>query len=96
MSQVRIPIGSCRAVHLYSDLLNLNGANFTSKLLEERREKLPKVVCGTGLVLGDLPGNPPDILKAVKTLGLQGVMAKRRENAAACTGYAATMPARHP
>jgi hypothetical protein len=40
------------------------------------------------------PGDLPDILEAVKTLGLEGVIAKRREIAAACTGYAATMPAR--
>jgi DNA ligase D-like protein (predicted ligase) len=64
------------------DLLHLNGRDLTRTPLEERRGALARVVRGSGVLLSDpLPGTPDQITAAVRELGLEGVVAKRRRSA---------------
>lgn len=61
------------------DLLHLNGKPLLKVPLEERRRPLARVIDDTGLLLSEaLPGTPEEITSAVKQLGLEGVVAKRR------------------
>ena len=61
------------------DLLHLDGVDLTSTPLEERRAKLPAVLNGSGVLFSsELPGTAPDVVKAVISLGLEGIIAKRR------------------
>jgi DNA ligase D-like protein (predicted ligase) len=63
------------------DLLNLDGAELMSVPLEERRAALPALIEGTGLRLSpDLPGSAVEVIAAVRGLGLEGVVAKRRDS----------------
>jgi bifunctional non-homologous end joining protein LigD len=63
------------------DLLHLNGVDLTSKSLVERRAPLAKVLEASGLLLSqELPGLAADILRSVRELGLEGVVAKRRDS----------------
>jgi bifunctional non-homologous end joining protein LigD len=61
------------------DLLHLDGRDLTREPLETRRELLSSVADGSNLLLSTpLPGTPDEIVAAVKGLGLEGVVAKRR------------------
>jgi bifunctional non-homologous end joining protein LigD len=61
------------------DLLHQDGEDLTGEPLEERRRRLAGVVGGSGILASAaLPGALPDILAAVRGLGLEGVVAKRR------------------
>ena len=61
------------------DLLHLNGADLTGVPLQERRAKLPRVVNESGILLStELPGTAQQVIDAVMSLGLEGVIAKRR------------------
>jgi len=63
------------------DLLHLNGEDLMSKPLFERREPLAQVLEGSGLLLSqELVGSAADVVKSVKALGLEGVVAKRRDS----------------
>jgi bifunctional non-homologous end joining protein LigD len=63
------------------DLLHLNGEDLTSKSLLERRAPLQEVLEGSGLLLSqELPGSAADVVRSVKALGLEGVVAKRRDS----------------
>ena len=63
------------------DLLHLDGRDLLKVPLEERRASLRKVVEGTPILLSDaLPGSPGDIEDAVRRLGLEGIVAKRRRS----------------
>jgi DNA ligase D-like protein (predicted ligase) len=63
------------------DLLHLNGRDLMRSPLDERRAALSKVVAGSGVLLSDpLPGTPDQIAAAVRNLGLEGVVAKRRRS----------------
>ncbi len=63
------------------DLLYLDGRDLTGLALEARRKALRKVVDGSGVLLSDaLPGEPAEIAAAVRGLGLEGVVAKRRRS----------------
>lgn len=63
------------------DLLYLNGRDLTRAPLDERRAALRRVVEGSGVLLSDpLPGTPERIAAAVRGLGLEGVVAKRRRS----------------
>lgn len=63
------------------DLLGLDGEELLDRPLEERREKLREIVAGTGLGFSDeLRGTAAKVLEAVAKLGLEGVIAKRRES----------------
>ena len=61
------------------DLLELNGRDLTPLPLKERRSQLGKLVNDTQVLYsGDLPGTAAQIEQAVRDLGLEGVVAKRR------------------
>src|SRR6185436_10614895 len=63
------------------DLLHLDGRDLLRVPLDERRAALRGVVAGTGVLLSDaLPGTAPTIERAVRKLGLEGVVAKRRQS----------------
>jgi bifunctional non-homologous end joining protein LigD len=61
------------------DLLHLNGRDLTAAPIEQRRADLQRVIAGTRLLLSEtLPGTPAEIERAIRRLGLEGVVAKRR------------------
>jgi bifunctional non-homologous end joining protein LigD len=63
------------------DLLHLNGEDLTSKSLLERRAPLAGVLESSGLLLSqELAGSADDVVRSVKALGLEGVVAKRRDS----------------
>ena len=63
------------------DLLHLDGVDLTKIPLEERRKRLPTVVKGSGVLLSEpLPGNPQQVIEAVSRIGLEGIVAKRRDS----------------
>jgi DNA ligase D-like protein (predicted ligase) len=69
-------------VYYVFDLLHLNGRDLTRVPLDDRRAALREVVGDSGLLLSDpLPGTPDEITAAVRQLGLEGVVAKRRRSA---------------
>jgi DNA ligase D-like protein (predicted ligase) len=69
-------------VYYAFDLLHLDGRDLTRLPLDERRDALRKVVGDSGVLLSDtLPGTPEQITSAVRGLGLEGVVAKRRRSA---------------
>ena len=64
------------------DLLHLDGRDLTGKPLDQRRDALRRIVEGSGVLLSEpLPGTPEQIAAAVRGLGLEGVVAKRRRSA---------------
>lgn len=68
-------------VYYAFDLLHLNGRDLTRQPLDDRRAALREVVDGSGVLLSDpLPGTSEQIAAAVRALGLEGVVAKRRRS----------------
>jgi DNA ligase D-like protein (predicted ligase) len=66
-------------VYYAFDLLELNHESWTERALEARQRKLASVIAGSGVLLSEpLPGAIADIERAVRRLGLEGVVAKRR------------------
>jgi bifunctional non-homologous end joining protein LigD len=68
------------AIAFYAfDLLHLAGEDLTGATLQERRARLPEVLDDSGVLLSvELPGTPEQVIKVVQSLGLEGVIAKRR------------------
>ena len=63
------------------DVLALDGRDLTAAPLDERRARLPVIVGTSGVLLSEeLPGTLPDIIEAVRALGLEGIVAKRRDS----------------
>ena len=63
------------------DVLHLNGEDLTRLPLERRRAYLPRVVKGSGLLISqELPGTAAHVIAAVQQLGMEGVIAKRRDS----------------
>lgn len=63
------------------DLLHLDGVDVTNQPLAERRALLPAVVKGSGILLSEsLGGTVAQITDAVRALGLEGVIAKRKDS----------------
>ena len=63
------------------DLLHLDGRDLTRTPLDERRAALARVIKKTDVLLSDpLPGTADQIAGAVRELGLEGVVAKRRRS----------------
>jgi bifunctional non-homologous end joining protein LigD len=61
------------------DLLHLDGEDMKRQPLVERQVRLSEVLEGSGLLLSKpLPGSPETIVEAVRGLGLEGVIAKRK------------------
>lgn len=68
-------------VYYAFDLLHLNGRDLVREPLDVRRAALRKVVAGSPVLLsGALPGTTDDIERAVKALGLEGIVAKRKRS----------------
>jgi DNA ligase D-like protein (predicted ligase) len=68
-------------VYYAFDILHLDGRDLKNDPLDRRREALAHVVTGSTLLLSDaLPGTPAAIQQAVRKLGLEGVVAKRRSS----------------
>jgi DNA ligase D-like protein (predicted ligase) len=64
------------------DLLHLNGRDLIGRPLDERRAALREIVGDSGVLLSDpLAGTAEQIAAAVRQLGLEGVVAKRRRSA---------------
>ena len=63
------------------DLLHLNGEDLTRQPLEARRALLPKVTEGSGVLLSEsLTGTVAQITEVVQGLGLEGIVAKRKDS----------------
>jgi DNA ligase D-like protein (predicted ligase) len=61
------------------DLLHLDGTDLTGEPLLKRRTRLARVLDGSSLLSSqELPGAVPAIVEAVRGLGLEGVIAKRK------------------
>src|SRR4030095_7973388 len=60
---------------------HLNGKDFAREPLDVRRDALRKAVSESAVLLSDaLPGTPQQITNAVRDLGLEGIVAKRRKS----------------
>jgi len=63
------------------DVLHLDGRDLTRLPLEERRRHLPTIVKGSGILISqELPGTAQQVIAAVQRLGLEGVIAKRKDS----------------
>ena len=63
------------------DLLHLDGKDLTGQPLLKRRARLARVLDGSGLLPSqELPGTAAAIVEAVRGLGLEGVVAKRKDS----------------
>jgi bifunctional non-homologous end joining protein LigD len=63
------------------DLLHLDGVDLTGEPLERRRRDLPSVLDDSGILMSiELPGRAEEVVRAVKRLGLEGVIAKRKRS----------------
>jgi bifunctional non-homologous end joining protein LigD len=63
------------------DLLHLNGEDWTHKSLQRRRARLPAVIDKSGLhISGDIPGSAAEALEWAREMGLEGVVAKRKDS----------------
>jgi DNA ligase D-like protein (predicted ligase) len=68
-------------VYYAFDLLHLDGADLTTLPLAARRPNLPAVIKGSGILLSEtLNGSAADVIHAVRTLGLEGIVAKRTDS----------------
>jgi DNA ligase D-like protein (predicted ligase) len=63
------------------DVLHLNGTNLTRSPLTERRRHLSNIAKDSGIFISqELPGTADQVIAAVQRLGLEGVIAKRRDS----------------
>src|SRR5438552_17508917 len=68
-------------VYYAFDLLHINGRDLAHAPLEERRAPLGDVTGDSGVLVSEtLPGTTAQISAAVRDLGLEGVVAKRRRS----------------
>jgi bifunctional non-homologous end joining protein LigD len=68
-------------VYCAFDLLHLGEQSLVDRPLGERRERLAEVLAGSRILRSEaLPGTPEYIEQAVRQLGLEGVVAKRRDS----------------
>jgi bifunctional non-homologous end joining protein LigD len=68
-------------VYYAFDLLHVDGRDLTKRPLDERRAALREIVDRSGVLLSEpLPGTPAQIASAVRQLGLEGVVAKKRRS----------------
>lgn len=69
-------------VVLYAfDVLHLNGRNLLSEPLHQRRARLPSLLNSSGVLASqELNGTATDVLHAIQALGLEGIVAKRRDS----------------
>jgi bifunctional non-homologous end joining protein LigD len=70
-----------RIVFYAFDLLHLDGQSLVAEPLQKRRALLPEVLKNSGLLLStELPGSVADIVRTVQAMGLEGVIAKRKDS----------------
>jgi bifunctional non-homologous end joining protein LigD len=63
------------------DLLHLNGSDLLKQPLEKRKARLRALLKNTGVEFSDeLPGRADAVLEAIAQVGLEGVVAKRRDS----------------
>jgi len=65
------------------DVLHLDGQDLTNRPLIERRAHLPIILDGQHgrlRISQSLPGAPADVVQAVRSVGLEGVIAKRKDS----------------
>jgi DNA ligase D-like protein (predicted ligase) len=63
------------------DVLHRDGEDLTKRRLEERKAHLVDIVRGSGIQISPfLPGTAANVIDAVRRLGLEGVIAKRRNS----------------
>lgn len=63
------------------DLLQVDGRDLKDTSLATRRERLRRLLAGSGLLLSqELPGTAAQVVRAVRRLGLEGVIAKRKDS----------------
>jgi bifunctional non-homologous end joining protein LigD len=63
------------------DLVHLSGEDLMDRTLDARRAALSRVLDGSGILMSmELKGTASNVIEAVKTLGLEGVIAKRRRS----------------
>jgi bifunctional non-homologous end joining protein LigD len=63
------------------DLIHLDGRNLTRLPLATRKGFLPQVLDASGILLSDaLPGTAAQVVEAVRRLGLEGIVAKRKDS----------------
>lgn len=68
-------------VYYAFDLLHRDGTDLRSLGLEDRRHQLAEVIEGSAVLLSEeLAGDPADVAEAVRALGLEGIIAKRRKS----------------
>ena len=68
-------------VYYAFDVLQLNGVDLTRLPLDQRKAQLPGIVKESGLRISqELPGTAQQVIAAVQRLGLEGVIAKRRDS----------------
>jgi bifunctional non-homologous end joining protein LigD len=68
-------------VYYAFDLLLIGQRDLTRDPLDARRQQLAAAAAGTSVLVSDpLPGTPAHIERAVRELGLEGVVAKRRSS----------------
>ena len=63
------------------DLLHVNGKDLLREPLSSRRAMLQKMLASAEVVFSaELPGSPEDVIQAITDVGLEGVVAKRRDS----------------
>jgi DNA ligase D-like protein (predicted ligase) len=63
------------------DVIHLDGRDLTRLPLGERKARLPAIVDGSRILLSHaLPGTATEVIDAVQRLGLEGVIAKRKDS----------------
>jgi bifunctional non-homologous end joining protein LigD len=71
-----------RHVTLYAfDVLHIDGNDLTAMPLATRKAALSSLLSGSGILISEpLAGTASDVIEAVRQLGLEGVIAKRRSS----------------
>jgi bifunctional non-homologous end joining protein LigD len=63
------------------DVIHLEGRDLSGLPLEQRKARLPEIVEGSRILLSHaLPGTAAQVVDAVQRLGLEGVIAKRKDS----------------
>jgi bifunctional non-homologous end joining protein LigD len=63
------------------DLIHLNGKDLHQQPLSRRKEQLSQLVRGSAVEFSEnLPGTPAEVVEAISQVGLEGVVAKRRDS----------------
>jgi bifunctional non-homologous end joining protein LigD len=74
-------LAGTQIVYCAFDALGFDGRDIMKRPLDERRTVLRDVVSGSRVRLSEpLPGRPKQIEQAIRRLGLEGVVAKRRDS----------------